>query len=119
MEIEFGEDSNGTKPVSDFIKKSNRKGSILKKFELYEKQELVSLLKTETAEEFKWVKLKYGFSLYEFKLGPNRFLFVALNSWEKIFLVHAFIKKTDKTPKSEINAALRISFLLSKKYKLR
>jgi phage-related protein len=119
MEIEFGEDSNGTKPVSDFIKKSNRRESILKKLELYEKQALVNLLKSGVAEEFKWVKSKNGFSLYEFKPGPNRFLFVALDSWEKIFLVHAFIKKTNKTPQKEINKALYIAFLLSKKYKLR
>ena len=119
MEIEFWEDSNGIKAVWEFIKKSDRKKSILKKFELYERQKLADLLKSESATEFKGIKARYGFSLYEFKPGPYRFLFVAQNTGEKILLVHSFVKKTNKTPQAEINKALRIATLLSEKYILR
>jgi phage-related protein len=119
MEIEFWEEPNGDKPVWEFIKASDRVKSLLKKLELYEERTLTDLLKNESAKELKGIKAKYGFSLYEFKPGSNRFLFVVLIAAEKIFLLHAFVKKSDNTPLCEINKALRRAILLNQKNKLR
>lgn len=119
MEIEFWEEPNGFKPVWEFIKNSQRKNSLIKKLEFYESRDLNNLLKTGSATELKGIKSKYGFSIYEFKPKPDRILFTVLDSAEKAFLIHAFIKKSDKTRKKEINKALRIAAQLNKKHKLK
>ena len=119
MEIEFWEEPNGFKPVWEFIKTSQRKNPLLKKLEFYESQSLNNLLRTGSAAELKGIKSKYGFSIYEFKPKPDRILFVVLNLTEKAFLIHAFLKKSDKTREKEINKALRIAAQFNKKYKLK
>lgn len=102
MEIIFWENDNGKQPVADFIEslevKTQKKVSFI--LEIIEKY-------GTTAGSNYFDKLK-NLPLYEAKIMFNK-------KWHRIFckvadgkcyLVHGFLKKSNKTPRREINTAL-------------
>ena len=101
-EIEFYEDSHGDIPVQDFISQQSDKvkAKILKFIDLLEDFNL-SLGRPyveKLADSDVWeLKIRHGSDYY-------RILYFAA-SGRRFILLHAFLKKTDVTPKHEIEIA--------------
>ena len=101
-EIEFYEDSQGNIPVQDFIcqqsvkveAKIYRHIDLLQDFGLSLGQPYVEKLAGSDAWE---LKIRYSSNRY-------RILYFA-SSGHRFILLHAFLKKTAKTPKNEIEIA--------------
>lgn len=108
--VSIYEDSKGNSQIYDWVQKLNRSNrkidqSVLKKFYFQ-----VARLEQEgyglTAPVAK--KLK-GYDLYELRPMPYRVFYGAVKGNEFV-LLHSFEKKSNKTPKSEIDKAQRELF---------
>ena len=101
-EVEYYQDSQGNIPVQDFILRQSDKvkAKILKFIDLLEDLNL-SLGQPyveKLADSDVWeLKVRHGSNYY-------RILYFA-TSGRKFILLHAFLKKTDTTPKNEIKIA--------------
>lgn len=101
-EVEFYQDSQGSIPVQDFIchQSAKVKAKILRYIDLLQDFNL-SLGQP-------YVEKLVGSDVWELKIrhGSNyyRILYFA-STGRRFVLLHAFIKKTDKTPKNEIEIA--------------
>lgn len=101
-EIEFYEDSHGNIPVQDFISRQSYKVKakmlkfldLLEEFNLSLGQPYVEKLADSDVWE---LKIRHGSDYF-------RILYFAA-SGRKFIILHAFIKKTDITPKREIEIA--------------
>lgn len=105
-EIIFYEDSKGNKPVLNFIRQlanSNGKDSRIK---LKKVQEYIVVLQTYGATMGEPYMKHLDEDIWELRPISDRILFAALVDG-KFVLLHQFVKKTQKTPKREIEQAKR------------
>ena len=101
-EIDFYQDSQGNIPVQDFICQQPTKAEakiykyidLLQDFGLFLGQPYVEKLKGSGVWE---LRMRHSLNYY-------RILYFA-SSRPRFILLHAFLKKTDRTPKSEIKIA--------------
>jgi phage-related protein len=104
MEIELWQAESGRCPVKDFLK--NLDGKTFKKIERY-----LGLLKEHgltLAGMVDFFGKLSGYNLYELKCRSNK-IFVRIFcgiSGQTCWLLHGFLKKSNKTPKREIETAL-------------
>lgn len=111
MEIEFLKLENGRTPVFDFLRSLGEKAEarVLKTLESIE-QNPIGFIGLSGI-----IKKMAGYSkynLYEIRIRHNKILYRILCCIKDstIYLVHVFVKKTQKTPLSEIKTAInRIS----------
>jgi phage-related protein len=101
-EIEFYQDSQGNIPVQDFIYKQSAKvkAKILKYTDLLQEFGLSlgqPYIEKLTGSDVWELRIRHGSNRY-------RILYFA-SSGHKFILLHAFLKKTAKTPKNEIEIA--------------
>lgn len=109
MEIEFWEGPQGFCPVGEFIEEKLNPAQqdwLSKKLDYYGKYEFQKALQSKHAKEFEEIKPKYGFSLYELRPLPYRFLFVFILPDGIAKLLHPIHKKTDKTDSNDIARAM-------------
>lgn len=105
-EITFYEDKNGKSKVADFIKELNRKSSTNKESRI-NFNKIVAYL--DLLEEFgtrigEPVTKHLDGEIWELRPLRNRFLYAYYKD-NKFIILHHFIKKTQKTPKREIEQA--------------
>lgn len=108
FEIEIYEDAKGNSPISDYLESLNEKAKT-------SKNERIRLKKiTEYLELVKHHGTRIGFpvtkhiegKIWELRPTNDRILFAHWNE-NTFILLHHFVKKTKKTPKSEIEKAKR------------
>ena len=102
--IEFYEDKNGKSEIYEYIKKLNNKKSKenrikLKKIKAY--MEMLSIYGLNLSEPY--IK-KIDNEIWELRPLKDRILFASLHN-NKFILLSVFTKKTQKTPKKEIEKA--------------
>lgn len=107
-EIEFYEDKNGKSEVVDFIKELNRKAATNKESRI-NLNKVVAYL--DLLEEFgtrigEPVTKHLDGEIWEIRPLRNRLLYAYYKD-NKFIILHHFIKKTQKTPKREIEQAKR------------
>jgi len=108
FEVEFYKDKDGNEPIKDFIGELERKGQTSKRDrnradKIY--RYIRALMRAGTRAGLPYVK-HISEDIWELRPDDNRiFLFF----WQDntFILVHHFIKKTQKTPKREIEKAER------------
>lgn len=102
MEFHFWESSNGECPVQDFMLSLEYKKSqqLLKKLESFSKYPDTSLWKAEILE-------KFDDELTELRVLLNKtyYRFFCIIDRQSCILLHAFVKKSDKTPMKEVEKA--------------
>jgi len=105
-EIFFYKDKKGKEPIKDYIKNlASRKGKD-NRIKLNKIQDYIQILKlygTQAGEPY----IKHlGDKIWELRPLRDRILFIG---WidKSFILLHHFIKKTQKTPKKEIDQAKR------------
>jgi len=119
MEVEFFKTTRGDSPVENYIeglddKKHTKK--IIKELEQLEEYGLLRLLQTHDAKKFKYCKNLYQLTVIWKKVG-SRMLFSVFNN--EAWILHAFTKKTNETPRNEIKIALNRKKILMKELNLR
>ena len=107
-EIEFYEDKNGKSEIADYIKELNIKAATSKtcrinfnKIVAY--MDMLEELGTRVGEP---VTKHLDGEIWELRPLKNRFLYAYYKD-NKFLILHHFIKKTQKTPKHEIEQARR------------
>jgi len=105
MEIRLWETSTGTSPVAEFIENQEPKtrAKIVRNVKHLEDQGMALLLSDKVE------KMRGHDGLYELRTRYNgmiyRILFTTFDSM--IWFLHAFVKKTQKTPSGEITIAMQ------------
>ena len=107
-EIEFYEDKNGKSEVADYIKKLNTKAATSKECrvnfnKIVAYMDMLEELGTRVGEP---VTKHLDGEIWELRPLKNRFLYAYYKD-NKFIVLHHFIKKTQKTPKHEIEQAKR------------
>ncbi len=107
-EIEFYEDKNGKSEIADFIKELNIKAATSKECRInFNKivayMDILEELGTRVGEP---VTKHLDGEIWELRPLRNRFLYAYYKD-NKFIMLHHFIKKTQKTPKCEIEQAKR------------
>lgn len=107
-EIEFYEDKNGKSEIADYIKELNAKAATSKECRInFNKivayMDILEELGTRVGEP---VKKHLDGEIWELRPLKNRFLY-AYYKENRFIILHHFIKKTQKTPKHEIEQAKR------------
>ncbi len=107
-EIEFYEDKNGKSEIVDYIKELNTKASTSKEYRInFNKivayMDMLEELGTRVGEP---VTKHLDGEIWELRPLKNRFLYAYYKD-NKFIILHHFIKKTQKTPKREIEQAKR------------
>lgn len=107
-EIEFYEDKNGKSEIADYIKELNVKAATNKESRI-NFNKIVAYM--DMLEEFgtrvgKPVTKHLSGEIWELRPLKNRFLYAYFRN-NKFIILHHFIKKTQKTPKREIEQAKR------------
>lgn len=107
-EIEFYEDKDGKSEIADFIKTLNVKAATSKECRInFNKivayMDMLEELGTRIGEP---VTKHLDGEIWELRPLKNRFLY-AYYKGNKFIILHHFIKKTQKTPKREIEHAKR------------
>ena len=101
-EIDFYQDSQGNIPVQDFICKQSAKVEA----KIYRHIDLLQDFGLSLGQPY--VEKLVGSDVWELKIRHSsnyyRILYFA-SSGRRFVLLHAFLKKTDRTPKSEIKIA--------------
>jgi phage-related protein len=102
MEFSFWESSNGECPVQDFILglEDRKSQQLLKKLESFSKYPSASLWKAEVLE-------KFDDELTELRilLHKTYYRLFCIIDGQSCILLHAFIKKSDKTSMKEVERA--------------
>ena len=105
-EILFFKDKNGREPVKEFIEElslKKDKNSRINFNKISDYIKALSIYGTNISEPY--VKHLDG-DIWELRPVRNRILFAAWDG-DKFILLHLFIKKTQKTPRKEIETAKR------------
>lgn len=107
-EIEFYEDKNGISEIAEYIKNLNRKSSTNKECRINFNKivayfDLLEEFGTRVGEP---VTKHLEGEIWELRPLKNRFLY-AYHKDNKFIILHHFIKKTQKTPKRELEQAKR------------
>lgn len=107
-EIRFYRDPNGVQPAKEFLKNLQIQNSKNARIQVKQIASYITLLQERGLSLNKNIidKVNEKYNIWELRPGCNRVLFVA---WiDGMFvLLHAFPKKTQKTPKREIDQAIR------------
>ena len=107
-EIRFYKDPNGVQPAKEFLKNLQNQNSKNARIQVKQIASYITLLQERGLSLNKNIidKVNEKYNIWELRPGCNRVLFVA---WiDGMFvLLHAFPKKTQKTPKREIDQAIR------------
>ena len=106
--VEFYEDKNGISEIADYIKELNQKSSTNKESRINFNKivayfDLLEEFGTRVGEP---VTKHLEGEIWELRPLRNRFLY-AYHKDNKFIILHHFIKKTQKTPKREIEQAKR------------
>lgn len=107
-EIEFYEDKNGESEIADYIRELNRKASSSKEsrvnfHKIVAYFDLLEEFGTRIGEP---VTKHLDGDIWELRPLRNRFLYAYYKD-NKFIILHHFVKKTQKTPKREIEQAKR------------
>ncbi len=107
-EIEFYEDKNGKSEIADYIKGLNQKASTNKESRINFNKIIAYI---DLLEEFgtrigEPVTKHLDGEIWELRPLRNRFLYAYYKN-NKFIILHHFIKKSQKTPKREIEQAKR------------
>lgn len=107
-EIEFYEDKNGKSKIADYIKELNDKAAASKECRInFNKivayMDMLEELGTRVGEP---VTKHLDGEIWELRPLKNRFLYAYYKD-NRFIILHHFIKKTQKTPKHEIEQAKR------------
>lgn len=107
MEIEFYKNSQGKEYVKDFIYSQNKivARKILEELEIVESSTQIDLIKSKTIKKVKKPICEIRIMTIS---GGYRFLYAIYK--EKAYLLEAFRKTTQKTPKKFIETALKRYF---------
>lgn len=105
-EIIFYEDGKGNKPVLDFIRELANSNSKDSRIKLKKVQEYIVVLQTYGATMGAPYMKHLDGDIWELRPISDRILFAGLVDG-KFVLLHQFTKKTQKTPKREIEQAKR------------
>lgn len=107
-EIRFYRDPNGVQPAKEFLKNLQIQNSKNARIQVKQIASYITLLQERGLSLNKNIidKVNEKYNIWELRPGCNRVLFVA---WiDGMFvLLHAFPKKTQKTPKREIDQTIR------------
>ena len=107
-EIRFYRDPNGVQPAKEFLKNLQNQNSKNARIQVKQIASYITLLQERGLSLNKNIidKVNEKYNIWELRPGCYRVLFVA---WiDGMFvLLHAFPKKTQKTPKREIDQAIR------------
>lgn len=107
-EIRFYRDPNGVQPAKEFLKNLQNQNSKNARIQVKQIASYITLLQERGLSLNKNIidKVNEKYNIWELRPGCNRVLFVV---WiDGMFvLLHAFPKKTQKTPKREIDQAIR------------
>ena len=106
-EIEFYEKTNGKSEVWDFLEELRVKASKSKDARIQYKQILfyIELLSQNGLTLSDNIVKNLGDDLWELRLGNNRIFFFYYDREGRFVLLHYFRKKSQKTPKREIERA--------------
>ena len=104
--IYFFEDSRGIKPVREYLRELGGRGDKESRIRLHKIQDYIKALRTYGKGAGQpYIRPLEG-EIWELRPNSDRILFAA---WigDGFVLLHHFVKKTQKTPKSEIEQAKR------------
>lgn len=106
FKIYFYQDNSGKQPVLDYMRKLAKNKSKDSRIKLNKINDYIEILKQYgTRVGVPFVKHLDG-EIWELRPLRDRILFVAWHN-ESFILLHQFVKKTQKTPKKEIEKAKR------------
>lgn len=103
-EIIFYEDSAGNKPVLEFIQELAKSNSKDSRIRLKKVQEYIKVLQTYGATMGEPYMKHLDGEIWELRPSSDRIMFAGIIEGNYI-LLHSFPKKTQKTPKREIDKA--------------
>lgn len=104
--IVFYRNRRGEQPVLDYMRKLKKQNSKDARIKLQKIQDYINILEAHgTRAPEKYVKHLDG-EIYELRPLSERVLFAAWDG-SQFILLHCFTKKTQKTPKREIDQAKR------------
>lgn len=109
FKVVFYQDARGKEPVKEFIQKIARQDSKNSRIQLNKIRDYIQLLEIRGIQppiDRNIVKKLEG-EIWELRPLQNRILFAAFHQ-NQIVLLHAFVKKTQKTPRKEIEKAKAI-----------
>lgn len=107
-DIRFYKDSSGVQPAKEYIKKIQSQKEKNARIQANQIASYIELLAKDGFSLNKNYidKINEEYNIWELRPGSNRIFFVAW--FEGMFvLLHAFPKKTQKTPQREIDQAIR------------
>ena len=107
-DIRFYKDSSGVQPAKEYIKKKQSQKGKNARIQANQIASYIQLLAINGFSLNKNYidKINEEYNIWELRPGSNRIFFVAW--FEGMFvLLHAFPKKTQKTPQREIDQAIR------------
>lgn len=107
-EIEIYEDKDGNSPIADFIEDLNTKANTSKSYRIRLKKisEYLELLKAYGTRAGLPSTRHIEEDIWELRPTQDRILFAYWKN-NKFLLLHHFVKKTQKTPRREIDQAKR------------
>lgn len=107
IKVEFLQLSNGRYPVEEFLSELDAKThkKVLCILELFQKDPIAYIHHSETVQKIKGYE---KFKLYELRILFNKTKYRILWSFQgsTCYLIHAFIKKSQKTPLADINTVI-------------
>lgn len=114
IEIHLWESENNVCPVREFVESiADPKASakIVKVLDLLEEKGLDFMLKSKFIDKFKEE------DLYEIRVEFNKIQYRIIGVFEKykFYLLHGFIKKSQKTPNKDLKCAIQRSKILKNK----
>ena len=108
-DIRFYKDKNGNQPVADYLRELRKKHDKDSRIKLNKIMDYINVLKEHGKQCGEpYIKHLQG-EIWELRPQRNRVLFVAWvdKGFNGFVLLHHFVKKTQKTPASEIDKAMR------------
>jgi len=104
--IYFYEDSNGNKPVRDFIRELGSHNDKVSRVRLHKIQDYIKALREHGKSMGQPYMKPLGVDIWELRPNSDRILFAA---WlgDGFVLLHHFVKRSQKTPQRELDQAKR------------
>lgn len=106
FKINFYKDANGNEPVAEYIRELSKKSDKDSKVNLNKIHDYIKILSEYGKSAGEPFMKHIDGEIWELRPLRNRIFFVAWNG-DGFVLLHHFIKKTQKTPKREIDQAKR------------
>ena len=106
FDIKFWEDQDGYSDVAEYLEKLSKKNDKNSRINLHKITAYIDTLAEKGSSVCYPLARHIDGEIWELRPLDNRFMYAYITG-EKIIILSHFIKKTEKTPRSEIKKAMR------------